>query len=76
MILAAWATCVVKSILKDPQAPYGQWNCAKNIRPCYVLRSNHHSLAMYISYIQLRGELWGGGGESYEVMFRPLGFAE
>ena len=61
VIFAAWATCVVKSILKDPQATYGQWNCAKNIRPCYVLKS---SLAlaiaevevvyidMYISYIQ------------------------
>lgn len=43
VIFAAWATCVVKSILKDPQAPYGQWNCAKNIRPCYVLKSSFSS---------------------------------
>ena len=43
VIFAAWATCVVKSILKDPQAPYGQWNCAKNIRPRYVLKSSFSS---------------------------------
>ena len=43
VIFAAWATCVVKSILKDPQATYGQWNCAKNIRPCYVLKSSFSS---------------------------------
>ena len=81
VIFAAWATCVVKSILKDPQAPYGQRNCAKNIRPCYVLKSSFSSHSRgggsvyrhsHIVYPVKRGVMGGGFG----VMFRPLGFAE
>ena len=71
VIFAAWATCVVKSILKDPQATYGQWNCAKNIRPCYVLKSSFSSHSrgggsvyrhVHILYPVKRGVMGGGGG--------------
>ena len=74
MIFAAWATCVVKSILKDPQATYGQWNCAKNIRPCYVLKSSFSSQSrgggsvyrhVHIVY-PVKGGVMGG---NYGVMF-------
>ena len=82
VIFAAWATCVVKSILKGPQAPYGQWNCAKNIRPCYVLKSSFSS-HVHIVYpvkggVMAGGELWsyisasrlcrmGGGGANSSI---------
>ena len=74
VIFAAWATCVVKSILKDPQATYGQWNCAKNIRPCYVLKSSFSSHSrgggsvyrhVHIVY-PVKGGVMGG---NYGVMF-------
>ena len=82
VIFAAWATCVVKSILKDPQAPYGQWNCAKNIRPCYVLKSSFSSHSrgggsvyrhVHIVY-PVKGGVMGGGGGIMELCFRPQGF--
>ena len=77
VIFAAWATCVVKSILKDPQAPYGQRNCAKNIRPCYVLKSSFSSHSrgggsvcrhVHIVY-PVKGGVMGAGGELWSYVF-------